>query len=160
MRKKGFTMVEILITSSIMGLIMFLSFSLMWLMTTTLYDGETERHNRSNMTDNIYYITREIQSAEAIKVSADLKTLKIKQRGSSDYSLVYSVVNGIPTGGFYFKSKKMLDLDYAQSKFEIDEKTVVITLAVYKNNLDFNAKPQIMKLEVVPRSNEVSMEAE
>ena len=89
-----------------------------------------------------------------------MKTLNIKQRGSSDYSLVYSVTDGVPTGGFFFESKKMLDVNCDKSKFEIVGKTVVITLAVYKNDLDFKATPQIMRLEIVPRSNEVYMEAE
>lgn len=158
MKKKGFTTVEILIASTIMCFVLFLAVTVMSFMSRVLYNGQTERSNRSSLTDNIYYISREIQSAEGIKISADQKTLYIKQRGSSDYSLVYSLSDGTPTGALYFKSKKMLDADFSQSKFEFSGKSVKITLAVYKNAIEYGQIPKVIELYITPRSESVYTE--
>jgi len=158
MKRKGFTLIEVLIASFIMSMILITGMSVMQMMTATLYDGQTESHNRINLTDNIYYMTREIQSAESIHVSPDCKTLKIKQRGSSGYNLEYSIANGAPVGTLNFKSKAMLHLNYDQSKFELSGKMVKITLAVYKTNLDYKAKPQMVFFEALPRSSAIDLE--
>lgn len=158
MRRKGFTIIEALIATAVMGIVLLAGVSVMKLMTTALYDGQTESRGRISLSDNIYYMTREIQSAQSIQVSADCKTLKIKQRGSSGYSIEYTITDGNPAGSLSFKSKTMLYLDYGQSKFELSENRVKITLAIYKTNLDYQAKPQIITLEALPRSHDVALE--
>jgi prepilin-type N-terminal cleavage/methylation domain-containing protein len=155
--KKGFTLVEVLVASSILGMVLLSAVSVLSFISSTLYDGQTEYRNRNSLTDNIYYITREIQSAEGLRVSADGKTLKIKQRGISGYTFEYTFTDGLPTGSFNFKSKKMMDIDYEQSKFEITGGKIKIILAIYKNNLGFKAKPQTVEFEVAPRSGETDL---
>lgn len=149
-KKKAFTLVEVLIASSILSFILLVGISIMVLINTTLYDGQIESSNRINLTDNIYYITREIQSAEKIIVSD--KTLKIKQLGSSGFSLEYTLTDDHPFGKLNFKGKKMLDLDYSKSKFSVNGNSIKIELAILKNNLDFKQNPQIVVFDVTPRS--------
>jgi len=149
-KKRAFTIVEILIASSILSFILLVGISIMALISTTLYDGQIESGNRISITDNIYYITREIQSAEKIIVTD--KTLKIKQFGSSDFSLEYTMTDGYPFGNLDFKGKKMLDLDYSKSKFSLNGKSIKIELAILKNNLDFKQQSQIVVFDVTPRS--------
>ncbi len=157
MKRKGFTIIEILVATAVMSIVLLAGISVMKLMTAALYDGQTESRGRISLTDNIYYMTREIQSAESIQVSADLKTLKIRQRGGT-YNVEYTIVHGVPAGCLNFKTKPMLYLDYDQSRFEIEEGKVKITLAIYKTNLDYKEKPKVIVLEVLPRSHEVSLE--
>ena len=149
-KKKAFTLVEVLISSGILSFIFLVGISIMVLISTTLYGGQIESSNRISLTDNIYYITREIQSAEKIIVRD--KTLKIKQLGSSDFSLEYTITDGYPFGNLDFKGKNMLDLNYSKSKFSLNRKSIKIELAILKNNLDFKQQPQIVVIEVTPRS--------
>ena len=148
-KKRAFTIVEVLIASSILSFILLVGISIMALISTTLYDGQIESSNRISLTDNIYYITREIQTAEKIIVKD--KTLKIKQLGSSDFSLEYTITDGYPFGNLDFKGKKMLDLEYSKSKFGLNGKSIKIELAILKNNMDFKQQPQIVVLDVTPR---------
>ena len=156
--KKAFTLIEILIAFGIMSMILIAGITVMQMMTQTLYDGQTESRNRINLTDNIYYMTREIQSAESVQVSADCKVLKIKQRGSSGYGMEYSIINGAPVGSLDFNSKPMLHLNYEQSKFELSGNMVKVTLAIYKTNLDYKAKSKIIIFEASPRNNGTNLE--
>jgi len=149
-KKKAFTLVEVLIASSILSFVLLVGISIMVLINTTLYDGQIESSNRINLTDNIYYITREIQSAEKIIVSD--KTLKIKQLGSSGFSLEYTLTDDYPFGKLNFKGKRMLDLDYSKSKFSLNGNSIKIELAILRNNLDFKQNPQIVVFDVTPRS--------
>lgn len=158
MRRKGFTIIELLVAAAIMSIILLVGVSVMKMMTATLYDGQIESHGRINLMDNIYYMTREIQSAELIQISSNCKSMKIKQRGDSDYNIEYTIADGVPCGNLNFQSKSMLYLDYNQSKFEVCENKVKITLAVYKTNLDYQAKPQLVVFEVSPRNDKVNLE--
>jgi prepilin-type N-terminal cleavage/methylation domain-containing protein len=157
-RRNAFTLVEVLLASSILAIVLMVGLSVMMLCVNTLYDGQIESKNRINLMDNLYYITREIQSAEAIKVSNDSKVLKIKQFGSSDYSLVYSITKKYPTSEFCFKEKKMFDIAYEASNFIVDGNKIKLYLSVYKNNLDLKTVPKIIEFEITPRSTNVMIE--
>lgn len=151
MKRAGFTLPEVLVSTSIIGIILLCSISLMALVSSALFDSQTEARNRSNLADNVYYITREIQSADSVKLSADNKTLWIRQRGTSAYTLVYTIKDGIPTGSFCFQDQKMMDVDYQQSTFQVMDETLQIVLAVYKTDLEYGGEPKRIVMNIMPR---------
>ena len=151
-KKRGFTLVETLFAFTILGMVAAIGLSAMSGISTILYEGQTESRNRRILSDNIFYITREIQSAEAVMLSADGKVMKIKQHGSGGFTLEYEIRDGSPTGTFNFKGKKMFDVDYEQSCFLCENERICLKLAVYKNNLSYNQTPQVYTLEVAPRT--------
>lgn len=158
MGKKAFTLVEVLFASGILSMVITIGISVLFLMNSTLYDGQIESTNRSNLNDMIYYMTREIQSAEGIKISGDGKTLKIKQRGGDDYSLIYKITDNYPVDYLSFKDKRLIDLDYAASGFAYEGGRVKVTLAIYKNNVKASRISQEFGFEVYPRSALVLLE--
>lgn len=93
MKKKAFTLLEVLFASSIFSMILVIGLSVISMMSSSLYDGQTEETNRSEFNDIIFYLTREIQSAEKIKIEDDGKTVMIKQHGTDGYSIRYSLVD-------------------------------------------------------------------
>lgn len=151
MIKKGFTLVEVMIASTIMAMILLVGIGIISAVNRTIFDGQTETRGRTNLSDNIYYLTRELQSAEAVLVSADGKLLKIKQLGSSDYSLIYEIRKDYPVSAFCFKDKKMFAIDYDKSQFNIDGTSIVLTLAILKSETAPNQTPQVTKFYVTPR---------
>lgn len=159
MRKKAFTLPEILIASGIMMLVLLIGVGVMQAVSSTIYNGQTENRNRTSLSDNIYYMSREIQSAESIKISYDKKVLEIKQRGSSNY-LKYEIKEDNPTSYLCFQSKKMLDLDFGKSSFDTNGENVTVTLAVIKNDKEQKQIPQIQTFHITPRSDKCSMEVE
>lgn len=158
--KKAFTYVEVLMAAGILSMVITIGLSLLLLMNQSLYDGQVESSNRSNLGNTIYYITREIQSAEGIKISADGKKLTIKQRGSEKYSLTYSFVEHYPVSYLAFREKRLLDADYNKSGFSFDGKCLKITLAIYKNNTETNQIPQEREINILPRSKSVLTEVD
>ena len=98
MKKKAFTLLEVLFASSIFSMILVIGLSVISMMSSSLYDGQTEETNRSEFNDIIFYLTREIQSAEKIKIEDDGKTVKIKQHGTDGYNMRYSWVDDYPAG--------------------------------------------------------------
>lgn len=160
MRKTGFTLVEMLIASSIISMVCLIGISIISTVSTTIYSGQTEMSGRISLSDNVYFLTRELQSAEAVLVSADGKRIKIKQRGSSDYSLEYEIKNEYPVGYFTFKGKSMFAVDYESSVFVIDEKSISVELALLKDSITPNQMPQITSFYVTPRSETVVLEVE
>jgi prepilin-type N-terminal cleavage/methylation domain-containing protein len=158
--KSGFTLVETLIVSSIMGMVLLIGSGIVSAVSSTIYNGQTESSGRISLSDNIYYLTRELQSAEAVTVSADGKLLKIKQRGSSDYSLEYEIKENYPVSYFCFKDKNMFAVDYESSLFAIDGKSISVKLAIFKNNAEPNQMPQITTVYVTPRSETAILEVE
>lgn len=147
-RKKGFTLVEVLIASTILSMVTLAGIGIIRLMSSTLFDGQLESSNRGGLNDLVYYISREIQSAEAIKVSQDGKSLKIKQHGGDDYTLVYEVKRNY----LAFKGKPLLDLEYEESSFSCQERGIKITLALYKNHININQIPHEISFVIYPRS--------
>ncbi|OQB12864.1 MAG: hypothetical protein BWY15_02013 [Firmicutes bacterium ADurb.Bin193] len=158
--KKAFTYVEVLMAAGILSMVITIGLSLLLLMNQSLYDGQVESSNISNLGNTIYYITREIQSAEGIKISADGKKLTIKQRGSGKYSLTYSFVEHYPVSYLAFREKRLLDADYSKSGFSFDSKCLKITLAIYKNNTETNQIPQELEINILPRSKSVLTEVD
>ena len=158
--RKGFTLVETLIASSIISMVLLVGIGIINAVSTTIYSGQTEMSGRISLSDNVYYLTRELQSAEAVLVSADGKRVKIKQRGSSGYSLEYEIKDEYPVGCFTFKDKKMFAVDYESSYFEIDGKGISIGLEILKDRVTPNQIPQITRFYVTPRSETIILEVE
>ncbi|NCU32085.1 MAG: hypothetical protein EOM23_03950 [Candidatus Moranbacteria bacterium] len=157
-RKKAFTLIEVLMSSGILLMVVGIGISILHLMSLTLYEGQIETANKSSLNDTVYYISREIQSAQGIKITEDGKNLKIMQRGSEDYNLVYTVTKNYPVGYLAFKEKRLLDLEYETSGFSYENGRVKIAFSVYKNNIKVNQIPQDIFFEILPRSESVVME--
>lgn len=152
MKKKAFTLVETLFASSIFSMILVIGLSVISMMTVSLYDGQVEETNRSEFNDIIFYLTREIQSAEEIKIEDSGKRILIKQHGSDGYNLDYAFVNDYPTGFLSFKNRKMIDVDYDESKFSIEGDCVKAEISVLKNSVEPGQRGKIMSLNIRPRS--------
>lgn len=150
---KAFTLVETLLAAGIFGMIVVMGMSIASLVSWTLYTGQTEEVNRTNLNETVYYLTREIQSAEAVKVTDDGKTLEIKERGSSGYNLKYSFVENYPSDYLAFRDKRLLDIKADESRFYFENHTVKATIRVLKNDLDVNQKGRVVNLTIQPRSN-------
>jgi len=157
-KKRCFTIVEMLMASSILLVVITAGISLLLLINTLLYDSQIESSNRMSLNDTIFYLTREIQSAEGIMISSNGKEMKIKQRGSEDYSLVYTITENYPVDYLAFKDKRLIDIDSGGSSFSFSSKGVVVTLLIVKNNIELNQMPQEVSFEVVPRSDSVVLE--
>ena len=153
-KKRAFTLPETLLAGMLLSMIFTIGLSQASLVSKTLYAGQTETANRSDLNEIIFYITREIQSAEDIRISDDGKILEIKEFGRDDYSLVYSFEEGYPTDYLAFKDKKMIDVMYEQSGFELEGGVIKITFAVLKNSVDANQRPDIITVRVSPRITE------
>lgn len=151
MKKRAFTMVECLVSAGIFSMLLGIGFSLVMLITSALYDGQTENKNRVDFYEVLYYISREIQSAEAIRISHDNKTIFIRQQGDDGFRLSYRFQEGYPTGGLFFQNKKLLAVCARQSSFLLTEGKVEITAAVVKNNTQPNQIPTVMHVSVAPR---------
>lgn len=152
MKKKAFTLVEVLIASLIMSYIGLACISQIQLMSNTLYDGQTESTNRSKLNEEVFYITREIQSAEEIEMSD--KLLKIRETGHEDFNLVYEIKEDYPTDGLYLNSMKLIDISYEESTFVKDENTVIVRIAAVKNSTEPNQAPKMMEIKAVPRKSD------
>ena len=142
MRKKAFTLVETLIASLILSMIGIICVSQIQLMSYTLYDSQKESSDRSGLNEFIFYITREIESAERLKVSADGKTLKIQETGHDDYDLVYSVNEGYPRDELLLNGTKILDIDYENSRFLKDGNMVIISVSENEKIITVKASPR------------------
>ena len=103
----------------------------------------------------MFYLTREIQSAEGVRISESGKKIEIKQNGSSEYSMCYEIKEDYPTDKLTFKNKKMIDVVFAESKFEHIDGKIIVTLSVVKNSTDVNQRGKIMRFEAVPRTEAV-----
>lgn len=154
-KKKGFTLPEVLLACTMIAVIMLSSISVIAMMSGSLFTSQIESENRLSLSETVFYLTREIQSAESVRISESGKKLEIKEHGSGEYSLCYEIKEDYPTGQLAFKSKKMLDVDYADSRFEAVDGKVVITLSVLENSTDVNQRGKPMKFEAVPRAEAV-----
>ena len=142
MRKKAFTLIETLIASLILSMIGIICVSQIQLMSYTLYDSQKESSDRSSLNEFIFYITREIESAERLKVSADSKTLKIQETGYDDFNLVYSVNEGYPKDELLLNGTKILDIDYENSSFLKDGSMVIISVSENGRTIMVKASPR------------------
>ena len=156
MRKKsGFTLPEMLLACTMLAVITLAAILVIAMMSGSLFTSQIESKNRRNLSETVFYLTREIQSAEGIKISEDGKKLEIKQHGSGEYSLCYEITEDYPTDKLAFKNKKMLDVDFDASKFETSDRKVIIILSVLKNSTEVNQRGKAVKIEAVPRSEAV-----
>ena len=135
-RKRAFTLVETLMSSAIFGMLAVIGLSAATLVSWTLFTGQAEGTNRSTLNETVYFITREVQSAEGIKISNSGKCLEIKERGSSGYNLMYSIVEEYPADYLAFKGKRLIDIDAEASNFYFEDELLKICLGTVKNNID------------------------
>ena len=154
-KKKGFTLPEVLLACTMIAVIMLSSISVIAMMSGSLFTSQIESENRLSLSETVFYLTREIQSAEGVKISESGKKLEIKQHGSGDYDLCYEIKDGYPTGYFVFKNKRLLYIDYAESKFETTDGKINVKLSVVKNSTEVNQRGKPMKFEAVPRAEAV-----
>lgn len=152
-KKRAFTLVEMLMSSSVFGMIAVIGMSIIGVMTFTLFNGQTESTNRSNFNEAIFYITREVQSAEGIRITEDGKNLEIKERGSTGYNLKYSVVSSYPADYIAFKDKRLLDIDADKSEFCFEDGLLKIKLGIVNNNTEVNQRPRKYEISVMPRGD-------
>ena len=154
-KKKGFTLPEMLLACTMLAVITLSAISVIAMMSGSLFTSQIESENRLSLSETVFYITREIQSAEGVKISESGKKLEIKEHGSGDYDLCYEIKEDYPTGELIFKSKKMLDVDFNESRFESMDGKIIITLSVLENNTDVNQRGKPMIIETVPRAEAV-----
>lgn len=150
-KKRAFTLVETLMSSGIFGMIAVIGLSVISLMTWTLFSGQIESTNRSSLDETVYYITREIQSAEKIKITDSGKTLQIKERGSSGYNLKYSITEGYPSDYLAFGDRRMIDIAADGSCFTYENGILEVELKTVKNNIETNQRRKPFSVSVRPR---------
>lgn len=153
MKKKAFTLVEVLFASGIFSMILVIGLSVVSMMSSSLYNGQIEETNRTEFNDIIFYLTREIQSAEMIKIEDEGKTLSIKQHGTDGYTVRYSFISDYPTGYMSFNNKRIIDIDYNESRFYFDNDRVNVEMSVVKNSIAPCQRGKKISLEIKPRCN-------
>jgi len=152
-KKKAFTIVETLFSSAVFGMLALIGLSAVALISWTLFTGQTEGTNRTTLNETIYFITREVQSAEGIKISEDGKCLEIKERGSSGYNLKYSIVESYPADYLAFKDKRLLDIDAEDSIFLFEDDLLKLSLDTVKNDVEVNQRKKNFEISILPRSS-------
>lgn len=154
MRKKhAFTLIEVLFSSTIFGMIAVIGLSLVTLISWTLFTGQIESTNRTTLNETVYFITREVQSAEGIKISDEGKCLEIKEQGSSGYNLKYEIVESYPVDYLAFGDKRLLDIDAGDSEFLFENGLLKLSLGTVKNDLEINQRKKDFEITILPRSN-------
>ncbi len=151
-KKEAFMLTETLISSGIFSMIALIGISVISLITFTLFSGQTESTNRSNLNETIFYLTREVQSAEGIRITEDGKCLEIKGRGRSGYNLKYSISEGYPSDYLAFNNKRLFDIDAETSRFCFENGLLRIELGTVKNNIEVNQREMPFVVTVKPRS--------
>ena len=142
-----------LFSSTIFGMLAVIGLSAVTLVSWTLFTGQTEGTNRTTLNETVYYITREVQSAEGIRISDDGKCLEIKERGSSGYNLKYSIVESYPADYLAFKDKILIDIDADESEFLFEDGLLKLNLGTVKNDVEENQRKRDFEISVLPRSN-------
>ena len=152
-KKRAFTIVETLFASTIFGMLAVIGLSSVALISWTLFTGQTEVTNRSTLNETVYYITREVQSAEGIRITDEGKCLEIKENGSSGYNLKYSIVDAYPADYLAFRDKRLLDIDADESEFLFEDGLLKLELGTVKNNVEANQAKKDFEITILPRSN-------
>ena len=152
-KKSAYTIIEMLFSSTIFGMLAVIGLSAVTLISWTLFTGQTEGTNRTTLNETVYYITREVQSAEGIRISDDGKCLEIKERGSSGYNLKYSIVESYPADYLAFKDKRLIDIDADESEFLFEDGLLKLNLGTVKNDVEENQRKRDFEISVLPRSN-------
>lgn len=152
-KKSAYTIIEMLFSSTIFGMFAVIGLSTVTLISWTLFTGQTEGTNRTTLNETVYYITREVQSAEGIRISDGGKCLEIKERGSSGYNLKYSIVESYPADYLAFKDKRLIDIDADESEFLFEDGLLKLNLGTVKNDVEENQRKRDFEISVLPRSN-------
>ena len=152
-KKSAYTIIEMLFSSTIFGMLVVIGLSAVTLISWTLFTGQTEGTNRTTLNETVYYITREVQSAEGIRISDGGKCLEIKERGSSGYNLKYSIVESYPADYLAFKDKRLIDIDADESEFIFEDGLLKLNLGTVKNDVEENQRKRDFEISVLPRSN-------
>ena len=152
-KKSAYTIIEMLFSSTIFGMLAVIGLSAVTLISWTLFTGQTEGTNRTTLNETVYYITREVQSAEGIRISDGGKCLEIKERGSSGYNLKYSIVESYPVDYLAFKDKRLIDIDADESEFLFEDGLLKLNLGTVKNDVEENQRKRDFEISVLPRSN-------
>ena len=152
-KKSAYTIIEMLFSSTIFGMLAVIGLSAVTLISWTLFTGQTEGTNRTTLNETVYYITREVQSAEGIRISDGGKCLEIKERGSSGYNLKYSIVESYPADYLAFKDKRLIDIDADESEFLFEDGLLKLNLGTVKNDIEENQRKRDFEISVLPRSN-------
>lgn len=137
MKKRAFTLVEVLVSSLSVSLILTVCLALMRTSSVTLTGEFINADNRSAVEENVSYMTREIQSAESIRISNGGKEMSIRKVGTDEgadgnnYTIKYEIRDGSPCGGLYITSggsseKKLMDVDYNDSSFSNNKDSIEI----------------------------------
>ena len=142
-----------LFSSTIFGMLAVIGLSTVTLISWTLFTGQTEGTNRTTLNETVYYITREVQSAEGIRISDGGKCLEIKERGSSGYNLKYSIVESYPADYLAFKDKILIDIDADESEFLFEDGLLKLNFGIVKNDIEENQRKRDFEISVLPRSN-------
>ena len=152
-KKSAYTIIEMLFSSTIFGMLAVIGLSAVTLISWTLFTGQTEGTNRTTLNETVYYITREVQSAEGIRISDGGKCLEIKERGSSGYNLKYSIVESYPADYLAFKDKRLIDIDADESEFLFEDGLLKLNLGTVKNDVEENQRKRDFEISILPRSN-------
>ena len=140
--KVAFTVSEVLVATVSISLIITMCCAMMSTMSGTVLSEYNNVDNRDSMYSNLNYITREIQSAEAVKISSGGKKISIRQKGTDfdEYTVNYEIKDGEPFGGLYISGrsgvsdKKVMDLEYEGSSFSANSGTEYINFSSYDSS--------------------------
>lgn len=152
-KKQAFTLVETLLSSSIFVMLAVIGLSAVALISWILFTGQTEGTNRTTLNETMYFITREVQSAEGIKISDGGKCLEIKERGSSGYNLKYSIVESYPVDYLAFKDTRLIDIDAEESEFSFEDGLLKLILGTVKNDVETDQRQKLFEISILPRSD-------
>ncbi len=155
-KKRAYTLIETLMSSGIFAMLAVIGLASVSLITWTLYSGQTENTNRSSLNETVYFLTREIQSAEAIKISDGGKVLEIKERGKGGYNLKYSLVDAYPVGYLAFRDKKLFDADAHSGGFSFRNGILTAEFKTFKNGIEVNQQTRPFVISIKPRCAYVS----
>ena len=133
-RRSAFTLVELLASCFCIGIITAICVNLLATSSTAVSLGIKNTDTRERAYTNISFISKEIESAEYIKIGAGGKKLYIRQTDAEAgrpadpneegfFDTIYEIQDGYPCGGLYQiltsggKGQKLIDLDYEKSYF-------------------------------------------
>lgn len=158
MYNKGFTLMETIISLVILAAITLIIMPLTYETTHMVYTSQIEVQERNDISYYIFYLTREIQSAEKIKISD--KELQIMQTGDNDYTLKYCIKENGEFDELYLNDKKLAVVDYDKCFFKTNDKCITVALAVPENNIDYGSIQRMITFSVFPRKDKVIVQEE
>lgn len=150
-KKQAFTVIETIFAGGISAMIITIGMSVIGLMTFSLYTGQLENTYRSDLNSCIFYLSREIQSAETVIISDSGKKIEIKQHGSGK-NIEYTFKEGYPTGFLEYEGKKLIAVKYDDCLFSLSNNKVKIDIAIVGNNIEATQRPRLLSYEFLPRS--------